>query len=110
MYTTSINWRNMVAIAICSAVLILSAACDKTDEETVKDADITVHQTKPIAMSLFRVIAPVTFGTGVDSPMELKIISRNYHFFKFETWNAASQTLKRYQSGYYVLNLYSAML
>ena len=43
----------MVAIAICSAVLILSAACDKTDEETVKDADISVSNKNDLKQAAF---------------------------------------------------------
>jgi len=41
MYTTSFNWRNVVAIAICSVVLMIFNACDKTSDEITKDDEIT---------------------------------------------------------------------
>ena len=53
MYTKSIIWRFVVAIAICSAALILSTACDNTDDEIVKDADITVSNQNDLKQAAY---------------------------------------------------------
>ena len=64
MYTTIINWRNVVAIVICSAVLILSAACDETSEEIVKDADITVSNKNDLKQAAYA--DEPTTGNGIS--------------------------------------------
>ena len=55
MKKTSFNWRNVVAIAICSLVMMAFAACDtsKDDEIIDKDASISISNKNDAKQSAF---------------------------------------------------------